>query len=56
MIAVDPINYRSTEVEELVGDASKAKQKLGWKPKMTFEELVKVMVQADWEKVKRKGY
>ena len=56
MIAVDPINYRPTEVEELVGDASKAKQKLGWKPKMTFEELVKVMVQADWEKVKRKGY
>lgn len=56
MIAVDTINYRPTEVEELVGDASKAKQKLGWKPKMTFEELVKVMVQADWEKVKRKGY
>ena len=51
MIAVDPINYRSTEVEELVGDASKAKQKLGWKPKMTFEELVKMMVEKDLQEV-----
>jgi len=55
-VAVDPKYYRPTEVEELIGDASKAKQKLGWEPKMTFEELIKVMVQSDWEKVKNRGY
>ena len=55
-VAVNPFYYRPTEVEELVGDATKAKQKLGWEPKVKFEELVKIMVQADWEKVKRRGF
>ncbi len=40
----------------LVGDASKAKAKLGWEPKTKFEELVKLMARADYEKVKKRGY
>jgi GDPmannose 4,6-dehydratase len=39
--------YRPTEVEELLGDASKAKRELGWTPKITFNELVKEMVAAE---------
>ncbi|MHA1624343.1 MAG: GDP-mannose 4,6-dehydratase, partial [Promethearchaeota archaeon] len=56
IIEVDPRYYRPTEVDLLIGDASKAKEKLGWEPKVKFEELVKIMVQADWEKVQKKGY
>jgi GDPmannose 4,6-dehydratase len=49
LIEVDPKYFRPTEVESLVGDASKAKKKLGWKPKVKFKELVKIMVKADLE-------
>jgi GDPmannose 4,6-dehydratase len=49
LIEVDPKYFRPTEVESLVGDASKAKKKLGWKPKVKFRELVKIMVKADLE-------
>ena len=55
-VEVDPNYYRPTEVELLIGDASKAKQQLGWEPKVKFEELVNLMVKADWEKVKRRGF
>ena len=55
-VVVNPIYYRSTEVEELIGDASKAKEILNWKPKVKFDELVKIMVNADWEKVKKRGF
>jgi GDPmannose 4,6-dehydratase len=48
IIRVDPRYYRPTEVETLLGDPSKAKQKLGWTPKITFEQLVKEMVEADY--------
>lgn len=48
VVAVDPRYFRPTEVETLLGDATKAKQKLGWVPKITFNELVKEMVQADY--------
>lgn len=47
LVAVDPRYYRPTEVETLLGDPSKAKQKLGWVPTVTFEELVKEMVVED---------
>lgn len=47
LVAVDPRYYRPTEVETLLGDASKAKQKLGWQPTISFEELVKEMVVSD---------
>ena len=48
VVRVDPRYYRPTEVETLLGDPSKAKQKLGWTPRITFEELVKEMVEADY--------
>ena len=47
VVRIDPIYFRPTEVDELIGDATKARQKLGWKPKTTFAELVKEMVAGD---------
>ena len=47
IIKVDPRYFRPTEVETLLGDASKAKEKLKWYPKISFEELVKEMVDKD---------
>jgi GDPmannose 4,6-dehydratase len=47
IVAVDPRYFRPTEVEDLLGDASKARQKLGWKPRISFKELVAEMVDAD---------
>jgi len=49
VIEIDPRYFRPTEVDFLLADASKAKQKLGWEPKITFKELVKIMVDADME-------
>jgi len=46
-VEIDPRYLRPTEVDVLVGDASKAQKKLGWKPKVTFKELIKIMVDAD---------
>jgi len=48
IVRVDPRYYRPTEVETLLGDPSKAKSKLGWSPRTTFEELVKEMIEADY--------
>jgi GDPmannose 4,6-dehydratase len=62
IVSVDPRYFRPTEVETLLGDASKAKTKLGWSPKTSFNELVKEMVLEDLkiaerdELVKRHGY
>lgn len=62
VIAVDPRYFRPTEVESLLGDASKAREKLGWTPKITFKELVAEMMSADLaaaerdELVKKHGY
>ncbi len=53
LVAVDPRYYRPTEVETLLGDATKAKEKLGWFPKTTFSELVKEMVREDLSLAKR---
>jgi GDPmannose 4,6-dehydratase len=47
LIALDPRYFRPTEVDFLLGDATKAREKLGWKPRMTFHDLVKTMVVAD---------
>ncbi len=46
-VEIDPKYFRPAEVDLLIGDASKAKEKLGWQPKVTFKELVKIMVDAD---------
>ncbi len=53
IVRVDPRYFRPTEVESLLGDASKAKRELGWEPKTSFEELVREMVLADLEVAKR---
>jgi GDPmannose 4,6-dehydratase len=47
VVSVDPRYFRPTEVDSLLGDASKARKKLGWVPKITFEELVREMVRED---------
>lgn len=51
LVVVSPHYYRPTEVDLLIGDASKAKRVLGWEPQVKFEELVRIMVHADHEKV-----
>lgn len=62
IVQVDEKYFRPTEVETLLGDPSKAKQKLGWTPKITFDELVAEMVREDYksaqrdELVKKHGY
>jgi len=53
-VEFDQRYLRPAEVDLLVGDASKAKKKLGWKPKTSFKELVKIMVDADIEELNRK--
>ena len=53
IVKVDPRYYRPTEVETLLGDPTKAKEKLGWVPKTTLKELVAEMVQADFTSAKR---
>jgi GDPmannose 4,6-dehydratase len=53
VVAVDPGYFRPTEVETLLGDPAMAKDKLGWTPKITFEELVSEMVRVDLEEAKR---
>ncbi len=56
VIAVDPRYYRPTEVDLLIGDATKANQKLGWKPKYDLPALVKEMVLADLELFKKERH
>ena len=51
IIKIDTSYYRPTEVESLLGDASKAKKELGWEPKISFEELVKEMVEVDLKSI-----
>lgn len=62
IIAIDPRYFRPAEVDTLLGDPSKARRKLGWEPRISFEELVSEMVIADLEEaekdtmVRQKGY
>src|SRR5262249_50053434 len=52
-VEIDPRYYRPTEVDLLIGDYSKAKKLLGWAPKTRFPDLVKLMVDADVELLRR---
>ena len=52
-VEIDPRYYRPAEVDLLIGDSTKARQKLGWQPKTTFAELTKLMVDADIELLRR---
>lgn len=56
LVEVDERYFRPTEVELLIGDASKAEKELGWKPKHNLEQLVKIMVQADLELFEKDKY
>jgi GDPmannose 4,6-dehydratase len=53
IVRVDPRYYRPTEVETLLGDPTKAKEKLGWTPTTSFEELVKEMIEADYTSARK---
>jgi GDPmannose 4,6-dehydratase len=53
VVAVDPRYYRPTEVNSLLGDASKARQELGWQPRVTFRDLVKEMAEEDLKVAER---
>ena len=52
VIEIDPRYFRPTEVDLLIGDATKAQEKLGWYPKYTFDELIEEMVREDQQKLK----
>ena len=56
VVQIDPAYFRPTEVDLLIGDNTKAKTKLGWKPRYTLDMLVKEMVQADLEIFKKEKY
>lgn len=53
VVEVDPRYFRPTEVDELLGDASKARIELGWKPTISFQEMVRQMVRSDLEEASR---
>jgi GDPmannose 4,6-dehydratase len=53
LVQIDPRYFRPTEVDFLQGDASKARKKLGWQPKVTFDELIKMMVREDLREAER---
>jgi GDPmannose 4,6-dehydratase len=52
-VEIDPRYFRPAEVEQLLGDPSKAREKLGWVPTTTVEELAAMMVEADLELARR---
>ena len=56
VVEVDPRYFRPTEVDELLGDASKARKELGWNPEMSFQEMVSSMVQSDLEEALKDQY
>ena len=62
IVCIDPRYFRPAEVDTLLGDASKARRKLGWEPRILFEELIREMVMADLREaekdamVRQKGY
>jgi GDPmannose 4,6-dehydratase len=53
LVRIDPTYFRPTEVDLLIGDASKARQKLGWKPKTSFSQMVSEMVAGDLKIARR---
>src|SRR5689334_448716 len=55
-VEIDPRYFRPAEVDLLLGDASKAREKLGWRPRVGFRELITMMVESDVEQVKERIY
>ena len=56
VVRIDPRYFRPTEVDELLGDSSKAKNKLGWEPKTSLEELIEEMISKDKEEALKQSY
>jgi GDPmannose 4,6-dehydratase len=56
LLRIDPVYYRPTEVDILIGDPAKAKDRLGWEAKVKFDQLARLMALADLEKVCQRGY
>jgi GDPmannose 4,6-dehydratase len=56
VVRIDPVYYRPTEVDILIGDPAKARNQLGWEAQIKFEDLARMMAQADLEKVIQRGY
>jgi len=54
-VEIDPRYFRPAEVNELRGDLTKARKRLGWEPQVKFKELVRMMVRADLEDLKKHG-
>jgi len=54
-VEIDPRYYRPSEVDVLCGDAVKARDRLGWEPTTSFEDLVRIMVEADWARAKEEA-
>jgi GDPmannose 4,6-dehydratase len=55
VVQIDPRYFRPTEVDILIGNPAKAKEKLGWQPKTKFSDLVKIMVKSDFDKARRRA-
>ena len=55
-VIVDPSYFRPAEVDLLIGDPAKAREKLGWQPQTKFSDLVRIMAREDYDKVARRGY
>jgi GDPmannose 4,6-dehydratase len=55
IVGIDPKYFRPAEVDLLVGDATKAREKLGWDPQTKFHKLVELMVKADYDKESKKA-
>jgi GDPmannose 4,6-dehydratase len=55
VVGIDPRYFRPTEVDILVGNPAKVREKLGWQPQTTFRDLVRIMVDSDFEKAKRRA-
>ena len=56
LVEVSPAYFRPAEVEQLLGNPTKAKEKLGWEADTKAEKLCEIMVKADYEKAKQRGY
>ncbi len=55
IIEIDPVHFRPSEVDYLLGDSTKARKALGWKPKVSFQELVEIMVKSDYDLVNKEA-
>ena len=53
LVSIDPAYFRPTEVDLLIGDASKAREKLGWQPTCNLQQMIEEMIKADLEEVRK---